>query len=560
MKKNWYRVMAGALAMTLTIGSSLTVFATEAAPGDTEVETEEGSLPETTEEETTEPSVKLTDVLEIPEGVTIGDIDVSGLTGEEADRLVSDYLKEQGQISVELEIDDEKVEVPLEELGLIWKNESQVSQTLYNVSRGNLLSQYKAIKDIENDTVDTSVQFGLDSEAAIAALDEILVPLNVEPQNATISRNADGTWNISEEVDGIAADSAETMELLNAKLEDWDGKPFSVEVPAEISRADISSDAYKEIGNTPIASCTTNYITDTPARNHNVELAASRINGRVFFPGEEISYNAMISPVTAESGYGYAGAYANGQVIQSIGGGICQLATTFYVCCLQLELHENARKAHSMSVTYVPLAMDATVSPGDNLDLKVVNTTGHVLYVECYTSGGNLTVNFYGKDDRDYTIQYRSVTLYDEGFDVQNVEDMSLKPGTVIHDADGHSKCAAQLWKDYYTPGSTVPYESVLVHTDSYRSSPTVRRYGPAIDSQGKHYLINDQGYAVGEDGRLWRLNEDGSFYDDPVSGKTAEEIAAEEAAAATAGSTEGSEETPSTEEQPEAPADGEAE
>ena len=136
--------------------------------------------------------VKLSDVQEIPEGVSIGDIEVGGLTGEEAAALVAEYFDQAGEATVRFLVDAQSMEKTLDELGLYWKNEGDISRTLYDVSRGNLLKQYKLVKDIENDMLDTEIQFAVEEEAAVALLDEDLLPLNVEPVNATFSRNSAG--------------------------------------------------------------------------------------------------------------------------------------------------------------------------------------------------------------------------------------------------------------------------------------------------------------------------------------------------------------------------------
>lgn len=535
MKRKYFRrILALLIAMTMASGSAVTVFASE--PGtESESSTDETQAPESEENTITtveEPvsDMKLTEVSVIPDGVTIGDIEVGGMTGAEAYALVEDYLNEKAQSVVDLSIDEEVTEVTLEELGLYWKNEGEVAELLDTVSRGNLLAQYKTVKDIENDEADTAIQYAVDQEAALAVLDDILVPLNVEPQNATCTRNADGTWNITEEIDGIVANSEETLSLISAELEGWDEQGFEIEVPAEITRADITSEVYAGMSTSPIASFSTDYWTATESRNNNVALAASKVNGRMIMPDEVMSMLDMVSPVTAAAGYGYAGAYSNGSVIQSIGGGICQMATTFYNTALQLELEIVERRSHSMAVNYVPLAMDATISPGGQ-DLKIKNTTGHALYIESYVSGHDLFVNFYGVDNRptDRKVVYRSVTISQEAAPPDDdQEDMSLPIGKVVYSQDPHQPAVADLYKDIYNSAGEL-VESVYMYRSTYKGCRGIRRYGPAIDDAGTHYYIDNQGYAVGEDGTRYRLNPDGTFLDLPPANQTTEAPTEEE-------------------------------
>ena len=72
-------------------------------------------------------------------------------------------------------------------------------------------------------------------------------------------------------------------------------------------------------------------------------MAAGKINGTVLYPGEEFSVGQTIGPLTAAGGYELAGAYENGQTVQSYGGGVCQVSTTLYNAVLKAELEVTQR-------------------------------------------------------------------------------------------------------------------------------------------------------------------------------------------------------------------------
>lgn len=61
-----------------------------------------------------------------------------------------------------------------------------------------------------------------------------------------------------------------------------------------------------------------------------MELSAEKINGKIISPNEEFSYNLTVGARTIEAGYKEAKIYSNGQVVDGIGGGICQLSSTLY--------------------------------------------------------------------------------------------------------------------------------------------------------------------------------------------------------------------------------------
>lgn len=89
----------------------------------------------------------------------------------------------------------------------------------------------------------------------------------------------------------------------------------------------------------------------------------------------------MMAPFTLENGYASAGAYENGRVVDSIGGGVCQIATTLYDASLYAELEITQRQNHSMSVSYVKPSMDAAIA-GTYKDIKVTNPYDTPIYIE----------------------------------------------------------------------------------------------------------------------------------------------------------------------------------
>ena len=86
------------------------------------------------------------------------------------------------------------------------------------------------------------------------------------------------------------------------------------------------------------------------------------INGTVLYPGDEFSANTAMAPFTEANGYYAAGSYVNGQVVDSLGGGVCQISTTLYNAVLRAELEVTMRYNHSMTVGYVDLSADAALA------------------------------------------------------------------------------------------------------------------------------------------------------------------------------------------------------
>jgi vancomycin resistance protein YoaR len=95
---------------------------------------------------------------------------------------------------------------------------------------------------------------------------------------------------------------------------------------------------------------------------NNIALAAKKIDGVILNPGEEFSYNGTVGQRTESAGFKKAGAYANGKVVQELGGGICQVSSTLYCAVLYANLEITDRTCHYFPVDYLPSGLDATVS------------------------------------------------------------------------------------------------------------------------------------------------------------------------------------------------------
>ena len=160
-----------------------------------------------------------------------------------------------------------------------------------------------------------------------------------------------------------------------------------------------------------LATKTTNLTWSAP-RNNNIRLAAEAINGLVLNPGEEFSYNVVVGERTTEAGYQSAGAYANGEVINEVGGGICQVSSTLYYAQLIANLETLERYCHYFTVNYLPLGLDATVSWGGP-EYRFRNNREFPIRIDTHTDLDNhtVTISIWGTDtDGSY------VTLETEGW------------------------------------------------------------------------------------------------------------------------------------------------
>ncbi len=224
-----------------------------------------------------------------------------------------------------------------------------------------------------------------------------------------------------------------------------------------------------------MGSFTTSFADSGSERKHNIQHAASMINGTKLAPGESFSTSSTIGPITEENGYQTAGAYQNGKVIDSVGGGVCQISTTLYNAVLAAELEVTERAEHSMTVSYVDVARDAAIA-GDYKDFCFVNNTDDTIHIEGWATGSELTFQIWGADTKKKngrTIEFETVILeeYEPGEPVVT-EDDSKEADYYQEEQAAHTGYKAELYKVIYQDG--VETERVKINSSSYEASPAI--------------------------------------------------------------------------------------
>jgi vancomycin resistance protein YoaR len=156
-----------------------------------------------------------------------------------------------------------------------------------------------------------------------------------------------------------------------------------------------------------LAESWTEYGSSVANRLHNVELATSRANGAMVAPGAVFSFNAAVGAVTYDNGYrtgyGIVGT-SNGSIstIPSVGGGICQVATTLFHSVFRSGMPIEERSWH---LYWIPRygqppsgmkGLDATVDDSYGLDFQFKNTTNDWLAVKSWTDGANVHFELWG--------------------------------------------------------------------------------------------------------------------------------------------------------------------
>ncbi len=409
------------------------------------------------------------------EGVFINAVDVSGMTMEEAKEAVDVYIETLQNKTVTVKIDDQTVSAALKELGYSWNEEESLTTAMSLGKDDNFMKRYKATKELEKNGVVVELEVVSDEAKLRSFIETECTKFDVEPENANLSRE-NGVFVITEQKTGRKLSVEDTLDAVKEYLSAAD---FSAENEMVIEA--VVADAHPEYTTEMVSLCkdllgtfSTSYASSSASRANNLANGAKLLNGSVVWPGETFSAGQNLNPITAENGYSMASAYENGQVVDSIGGGVCQVSTTLYNAVLLSELEIVERSNHSMIVSYVKPSMDAAIA-GTYKDLKFKNNTDAPIYIEAITAGRTITFNIYGHETRDTvnrSIKYEAEVLevIEPGTE-KITEDPTQPPGYRKVTQSAHKGYKARLWKIVYENGVEVSKEQV--NYSSYAASPT---------------------------------------------------------------------------------------
>ncbi len=488
----------------------------------------------------------------LPEGITLQGQDLSGLTEAQAKDAIQKYADTLLAREISLELNETVYEISMEELGVTWSNPEAAEQVEGMSMSGNVIARYKKKKDVEKNPVDITIELSVDTAAMETLINEYVEACTVEVVEPSLVRTADG-FTAVEGKTGISFDTEKIITDLETYISDA-GKTKSLEYTAESVTTEPEADmnAYSGFKGDLLGTYTTYFKSSEANRSSNLRLGASKVNGHSYLPGEEFSILALLNPVTKEAGYLEAGTYENGQVVDGVGGGICQLATTVYDAALRAEMDITFRRNHSMVASYVPYAWDAMIYAETGSDFKFVNNTDYPIYIEVGISEGvssavyegdcAVTVSIYGTETRpsNRTIQFRSVTLNKEWIlPIYNVVvDANLGEHEIKELTAAHPKAKAECWKDIYVNG--ILQESVLINTSQYSAGTGLMSIGTDITFDAWGVPGND-GWPQIYQSVNWTSSLEESKRAEEESRKAAEESqrAADQAAADAAAATD---------------------
>lgn len=469
-------------------------------------------------------------------GVSIGPINISGLTLEEAKAKVADFLETNVKSNIDISYKDfndvmnpaefniSVEETLIESAFLLGKNGNIVQNNytiLFTLLFGkNIPLEFhfdstlvdKKISEVSNKIPESVIQNSYYIEdthliikkgsSGIAIKEEefynllvntfasydrsLTIPIkHVNPENIDLQKIHDEIYkepkdasvtkdpvSVIPQVNGI--DFAISIEEAQKLLEE-EKEEYSIPLKITIPSKtldNLGEDAFPSL----LGTYTTRFDPSNKNRSINLGLSSDKIDGTVILPGETFSYNKVVGERTISAGYKEAAVYSGGKVVNGIGGGICQLSSTLYNAALYANLEIVSRTNHRFLTSYVPAGQDATVSWG-TIDFQFKNNRSYPIKLVSTAKNGVVKVEFYGiKEKEEYQVIVESTVTDTIPYTTNYMDDPELEEGKTKVEQIGANGAKSVTYKILKFNGAIV--SKTVLSNDSYSALENVIRRG----------------------------------------------------------------------------------
>lgn len=228
--------------------------------------------------------------------------------------------------------------------------------------------------------------------------------IHVEPINARFQVESGIVKQFALPKSGIDLDEDGTIKAVAAALSQSSSSVEVVGRELTPTFTDVASSS--SLGITKlIATGETNFRGSPKNRMANIKVGAEKFNGILIAPGQEFSFDKLLGPVDASTGYLPELVIKNNATLPEFGGGLCQVSTTVFRAAMLAGVKITERHNHSYAVRYYGTpGFDATIYP-PYTDFRFLNNTPGYLLIQTRIDGTKLFFEFWGTDDgRQVTI------------------------------------------------------------------------------------------------------------------------------------------------------------
>jgi vancomycin resistance protein YoaR len=209
-----------------------------------------------------------------------------------------------------------------------------------------------------DEPLDVPLPVTLDPETAVARLLDVKAELDTPARDAYIDLEK---RELKKEEVGYRLDVYGTLARIDAALRRGDEKAVAAveTIAPKLTAAELGNVKFDHV----LGYFETHFSQGgkSKERAYNLRLAASKLDGTVVMPGQIFDFNGTVGPRDEAHGYRVAPVIAQGELVDGLGGGTCQISGTLHGAAFFAGLHMVERYPHSRPSYYIKLGLDATV-------------------------------------------------------------------------------------------------------------------------------------------------------------------------------------------------------
>lgn len=404
-------------------------------------------------------------------GITVWGVDLSGRTYEDGYALMQQMLDQWKGRSFTFTYQEQKWQLKGSDIGADLLLDQSMAQAWNIGHTGGIFARKSQIESLKTNPVNLLAEPIYDETALDAFIESIRSSIDAEPVDAEVVLTADRPELKTRSQKGYKLDTEWLKQEIVSLLKSGENNTV---VALQVETIDPAVDSSTAAGGLEmVVEWSTDTSSSSSKRLKNVSLALSRFNGMAVYPGQQISFNAVVGKRTVENGFNEAPEY-NGTTVQTgVGGGVCQASSTLYGALLQIGFEIEQRSPHHMTVGYTKASFDAAVNDYGTQDLVFVNNTDQVYYFYTEVNSETATVRVYGNRP-EYRVELESVTL-EKGIESQRINYVNDVDGELCWYTDeiklyseGKTGVRSQCYRIFYDWDTGEEVKRELVSTDYY--------------------------------------------------------------------------------------------
>lgn len=336
-------------------------------------------------------------------GLTLAGKDIGGLTWDELRSKAEDAAERQRQRTITLIAGDAKVATTAVELGASVRLGDALTQAMALGRSGELGQDLTSRFAAYRGRIDLKLGSVFDADVALETLESVAPAIERPSLPTRLDMEARKVLPAEPGATVLAYDSLSAVATELASGSDRIELRVQAKPPVEDPLAEIADELDISI---VLGQFSTPYqnTSNQADRNHNLKIGATAIDGYVLRPGQTFSFNEVVGERSAAAGYRYATGIAAGQLIDVLGGGICQVSTTLFGAAFFGGLDIVSARPHSRPSSYVDMGLDSVVA-WPELDMKIRNPYDFPLVLHMTVLQGQVQAQVLGPQ-RPYQVAF----------------------------------------------------------------------------------------------------------------------------------------------------------